>query len=355
MAESRQRSWTDRSALIQLTLVKLREYLREPEALFWVFAFPVLLTLGLGIAFRSGGEAPARVGLVMIDAPSNRRALLEALTRDRRLAIREIREADAGAALRDGEIALAVFPGDPPTYRYDPTRPESAAARYLVDEILQRAAGRQDAFSPSDDRVAVPGSRYIDWLVPGLLGMNVMMTGLWGIGFGIGTARARKLLKRLAATPMRRASYLAAQVFGRLTFLAFEAGVLLVFARLAFDVPMQGSWLLLTLLTLLGAISGAAISLLVASRAKTIEAVSGLINVAVLPMWLFSGVFFSSANFPDAMQPFIQALPLTALNDALRDVMLAGAGPIAVSGEIAILAAWIVIPFAIALRLFRWQ
>ena len=352
---SRSRAWTDRSALIQLTLVKLREYLREPEALFWVFAFPVLLTLGLGIAFRSGGEAPARVGVVVSESPSNRRALLEALSRERRLAIREIREEDAGPALRDGEVALAVIPTDPPTYRYDPTRPESAAARFLVDEVLQRASGRQDAFTPADDRVAVPGSRYIDWLVPGLLGMNVMMTGLWGIGFGIGTARARKLLKRLAATPMRRSSYLAAQVIGRLTFLAFEAGVLLVFARIAFDVPMQGSWLLVAFLTLLGAVCGAALSLLVASRAKTIEAVSGLINIAVLPMWLFSGVFFSSANFPEAMQPFIQALPLTALNDALRDVMLAGAGPIGVSGEIAILTAWIVIPFALALKFFRWQ
>jgi ABC-type polysaccharide/polyol phosphate export permease len=348
-------SWTGRSAVVQLTLVKLREYLREPEALFWVFAFPVLLTLALGVAFRGGGAAPARVGVVQTDNARERRAVVEALSRDPRLAVREIREPDAGPALRDGEVALVVVPTNPPTYRYDPTRPESSAARFLVDEVLQREAGRQDAFDPVDDRVVIPGSRYIDWLVPGLLGMNVMMTSLWGIGFGIGMARSRKLLKRLAATPMHKASYLAAQVLGRLTFLVFEAAILLVFARFAFGMPMLGSWLLVALLTLMGAIAGAALSLLVASRARTVEGVSGLINVAVLPMWLFSGVFFSSANFPDPMQPFIQALPLTALNDALRDVILAGAGPIAIAGEMAILGAWIVIPFLVALRLFRWQ
>ena len=348
-------SWADASPLVQLTLVKLREYLREPEALFWVFAFPVLLTLGLGIAFRSGGETAARVGVVQTADGSQRQVLLEAIGRDPRLVVREIREVDAGSALRDGEIALAVIPTDPPTYRYDPTRPESAAARFLVDEVLQRASGRQDAFAPVDDRVVVPGSRYIDWLVPGLLGMNVMMTSLWGIGFSIGMSRARKLLKRLAATPMNKATFLAAQVLGRLTFLAFEAGILLVFARFVFGMPMLGSWLLVALLTLLGAVAGAALSLLVASRARTVEGVSGLINIVVLPMWLFSGVFFSSANFPDVMQPFIQALPLTALNDALRDVMLGGAGLVEVSSEMAILAAWIVVPFAIALKLFRWQ
>jgi ABC-type multidrug transport system permease subunit len=349
-------SWIDRSPLIQLTLVKLREYLREPEALFWVFAFPVLLTLALGVAFRGSNAATSRVGVVRFADDGERRAsMLEALAGDPRIVAREIAPEEADAALRDGKIAVVVLPTDPVTYRYDPTRPESAAARLLTDDVLQRAAGRRDAFTPADDRVEVPGSRYIDWLVPGLLGMNVMMTGLWGIGFGIGQARSRKLLKRLSATPMRRGSYLAAQLLGRLVFLPIEAIILLAFARLVFGMPMSGSWLLVGLLSILGAVCGAALSLLVASRARSIEAVSGLINVVVLPMWVLSGVFFSSANFPEAMQPFIRALPLTALNDALRAVMLAGEGPVQIALELGVLLFWTVVPFAVALRLFRWQ
>lgn len=341
---------------VQLTLVKLREYTREPESLFWVFAFPVLMTLALGIAFRGGAAAEVRVGVVRDGAvPSSAAELTQTLDEDPRIAVVEMPSARSQAALRDGDVAVIVEPGDPVTYRFDPTRPESAVARFTVDDALQRAAGRRDAFTPGEQQVVIPGGRYIDWLVPGLLGMNVLMTGVWGIAFTLGMSRAKKLLKRLSSTPMKRAHFLGAQIAGRLLFLPIEAGVLLVFARLAFDVPVEGSWLLLTAIIVLGAVMGGALSLLIASRARSFEAVSGLINFATLPMWIFSGVFFASSNFPDVMQPFIQALPLTALNDALRAVMLAGAGAGAITHEIAIMAAWAMLSFAVALRIFRWQ
>jgi len=342
------------SSFVQLTLVKLREYTREPEAMFWVFVFPVLMTCALGIAFRDSGSAEIRVGVLR---GFNAGSLVSTLDADPRIAARAVTEDEAAVLLRDGEIALVVEPHDlvGPSYRFDRTRPESGVARFTVDEILQRAAGRADAFTPRDQLVDLPGSRYIDWLVPGLLGMNVMMTGLWGIAFSIGMARTKKLIKRLSATPMRRSQFLGAQVAGRLLFLPLEAGVLIVFAHYVFGVPVRGSWLLLSAVVLLGAVSASALALLTASRARTFESISGLINVAVVPMWILSGVFFSSTHFPGAIQPFVQALPLTALNDALRAVMLAGDGFGAIAHEVAILSAWTIVCFALALKIFRWQ
>jgi len=349
------------NAFVQLTLTKLREYTREPESMFWVFVFPVLMTCVMGIAFRDSGSGTVHVGVMAAADDASRAAtagLVAQLDADPRVEAREVTAAGAAALLRDGGVSMVVIPsadGRRVTYRYDRTRPESSVARFTVDDVLQRSAGRADAFAPVVELVELPGSRYIDWLVPGLLGMNVLITGIWGIAFSVGMARARKLIKRLSATPMRRFEYLASQVAGRLMFLPFEAGVLIVFAHYAFGVPVRGSWLLLTGIIVIGALSGAALALLCASRARSFEAVSGLINVAVVPMWIVSGVFFSSSHFPDAVQPFVQALPLTALNDALRAVMLAGDGFRAVAHEIAILAAWAAGCFLITLRIFRWQ
>lgn len=339
------------SPLVQLTLVRIREYTREPEALFWVFAFPVLMTLALGIAFRSSGSAAVRVGL---DGTAGEDTLAGVLARTPGFEVRRVPTHRTEAALRDGEVHIVVIPGDPPVYRYDPTRAESRLARLAVDEALQRAAGRRDRWTAADRLVVTPGSRYIDWLVPGLLGMNVMSTSLWGIGFSIVTARTRKLLKRLVATPMRRRDFLVAQLAGRLIFLGFEVAIILAFAWLMFGVAARGSVVLVLALTLLGALSSAGLALLVAARARTVEAVSGLLNVVMLPMWVLSGVFFSTANFPSAMQPFIKALPLTAFNDSLRLVMLEGASARAVTLEAGILMVWTIVTFGLALRWFRW-
>ena len=340
---------------VQLTLVKVREYTREPESMFWVFVFPVLMTLALGVAFKGGDNAEVRVAVLRQHASAQLTATLDA---DSRIIATESDPETAAKRLRDGDVALVVVPPVPDgevAYRFDRTRPESAIARFTVDDALQRAAGRGDAFTARDELISVPGSRYIDWLVPGLLGMNVLMTGIWGISFSIGMSRAKKLLKRLTSTPMNRAHFLGAQIAGRLIFLPVEAGILVLVASFAFGVPRAGPWWLLALVTLLGAVMGASLSLLLASRARSFEAVSGMINVVTLPMWIFSGIFFSSANFPEAMQPFIQALPLTALIDALRGVMLAGAGVREVGHEIAIMAGWTLSSFAVALKIFRWQ
>jgi ABC-type multidrug transport system permease subunit len=337
--------------LYQLTAVKLRDLLREPEALFWVFAFPVLLSLALGIAFRASGPAPVAVGVQ--DGPAaeaTAAALAGAAFRVERLDAERAR-----SRLRSGGLALVVVPEDPPIYWYDPTRPDSRAARMAVDDALQRAAGRVDPRAVAERRMQEKGSRYIDFLIPGLLGMNLMGTGMWGIGFFIVNARSKLLLKRLAVTPMRRSHFLISQITGRLVFLAAEVGVVLGFGGLAFDVPLRGSLAQVVAVSLVGALAFGGLGLLVASRTRTVEGVSGLINLVMLPMWIGSGTFFSTARFPEALQPALRALPLTAVNDALREVMLDGAGWGSIAGELIVAGAWGAVSFALALRLFRWK
>lgn len=337
--------------LAELTRARLLEFFREPEAIFWAFVFPILMAVALGAAFPAASDERILVGIEQAPGADRVRAALAAAGV---FTVREVPRDAVTAALRDGDVHLVVAPGDPPTYRFDPTRAESRLARLAVDAALQRAAGRADPWTAREDRVALAGSRYVDWLIPGLLGMGIMSTGMWGIGFSIVQARMRKLLKRLVASPMRKRDYLLAQVCARLLFLVAEVGVLLAFGTFVFGMPVRGSLLSIAALSLVGALSFGGLGLLVASRARTFEAISGLLNVLMLPMWIFSGVFFASANFPDVLQPFIQALPLTALNDSLRAVILDGASIAAVADEVLLLGAWGVAPFAIALRIFRW-
>ncbi len=337
--------------LYHLTLARVRELLREPEAIFWVFAAPVLLAMALGLAFRSSEPPELAVGVqdgpgaawvvsVLQDEPG-----IQPLTLDAE---------DARVRLRTGKVELVVIPGEPLTYWFDPTRPDSRYARLRIDDTLQRSAGRADARETGTLEMTEKGSRYIDFLIPGLLGMNLMGTGMWGIGFSIVMSRSKQLLKRLVASPMRKIDFLTAQILGRLVFLVLEVGAIVIFARLVFGVPLRGSLTAFAIVCVLGAMVFAGLGLLVASRARTIEGVSGIMNIVMLPMWICSGIFFSTSRFPDVMQPAVQALPLTALNDALRAIMLDGATLMSQSSELAIIVVWTAASVAAALAIFRW-
>lgn len=342
-----------RSPLAQLTLARVREFLREPDAVFWTFAFPLLLAAGLGIAFRN---RPPEVPHVAVAAQYDAEAIAERL-QAAGLHVRVLSDSAATHALNTGRVALVVRPlaDGSVEYRYDEARTEARSARFLADDAVQRGAGRADPVPIAERLVSEPGSRYIDFLVPGLLGMTIMGSGVWGVGFVIVESRRRKFLKRLAVTPMSRSEYLASFLLMRLVLLTLEVVVLIGFGAWIFGVPLRGSFAQLGIITLLAAFSFSALGLLVASRVRTTEGVQGLMNLVMLPMWVFSGVFFSAANFPDVMQPFIQALPLTALNDALRANMLEGAGWSVVTPELLVLAAWMGISFLAALKLFRWR
>ncbi|MBA2734639.1 MAG: ABC transporter permease [Acidobacteria bacterium] len=351
--------------LVELVRARAREFLREPEVTFWVFAFPILLVCALGLAFRNTGPEKVQIAVERSDAnvaASN--ALVDALSRSSDVVVTALSSDEARKALRNGKVALVVAPKKETQgiglsssfdYRYDPTRPESRQARLVVDDALQRAAGRSDVVSASDETFTEPGARYIDFLIPGLLGMNLMGSGLWGVGFTVVNSRMRKLLKRFAATPMRRSHYLLSFVLSRLMFLVLEVGVVIAFAWFVFGFRVRGSFLEMSFVLALGGLTFAGIGLLVAARPRTIEGVSGLMNLVMMPMWLLSGTFFSSARFPEFLQPFIKALPLTALNDSLRGVMNDGTSMMTNWGAICVLLTWCVVSFLVALKIFRWQ
>jgi ABC-type multidrug transport system permease subunit len=339
-----------RQALLQLTLLRFREFVREPEALFWGFAFPILITVGLGVAFRN---QPAQVLRVAAVTP----AVSAALRQDKLLDVQELTTEQAAAALRAGTVALVAepAPGGGVVFHFDDTNPEGRAARMLADRAVQVSAGRADPVPVSDELTREAGSRYIDFLVPGIVGMGIMGNSIWGLGFSIVDARRRKLMKRIVATPMPRHYYLLSFLLWRLILLVVEVGVPIIFGVWAFGVPLRGSLLQLAAICLIGSLALSALGLLIASRARTIEGVSGIMNLVMLPMWILSGVFFSSQRFPDAVQPVIKALPLTSLIDALRANMLRGAGFSQLGVELAILGACFVVCFGLALTLFRWR
>jgi ABC-2 type transport system permease protein len=332
--------------------MRWRIFAREPAAVFWTYGFPILLALALGIAFRN---RPPEAVEVAVQASADAEVCRDALAKNPTMHVRWLGAREAHEALRAGKVSLVVIAGQPRTYEYDPTRPESRMARALVDDTLQRAMGRTDATTVKDQLVTEPGSRYIDFLIPGLLGFNLMSSGLWGVGFVLVEMRVAKLIKRMTATPMSRAHFLLSFVLVRGLFLLGELPLLLAFAHWVFQVPIRGSLLLIVALSTLGSLVFAGMGLLVGSRAQNTQTVAGLVNLVSLPMAVCSGVFFSSARFPDVFQPLIRALPLTALIEGVRTVMLDGAGPAAVARQVAIMLVWGTVSFVIALRIFRWQ
>ncbi|HET6372663.1 MAG TPA: ABC transporter permease [Candidatus Polarisedimenticolia bacterium] len=340
--------------LRHLLISRLREFFREPEAIFWVYGFPVLMAVGLGIAFREKPPDQIRVDVQQVEAGEFTGSTRAALTAAPEFLVEAHDRDGCAARLRMGRADITVVPGEPTEYVYDAARPESVLARARVDDALQRAAGRSDRVATKDRLVTQIGSRYIDFLIPGLLGMNLMGGGLWGIGFVTVDMRVRKLLKRLVATPMRKAHFLIALIGSRIVFGLPEIALLLLSGFLFFGVAVRGSLAAVLFVSLVGAISFSGLGLLVACRAQKIETISGLMNVVMLPMWLLSGIFFSSERFPSAAQPFIQALPLTMLNDALRAVILEGASLASQGLRLGGLAAWAGVSFVLAMRWFRW-
>lgn len=339
--------------LLELTKARFLEFVREPEAVFWVFVFPVFMALALGYAFREKPPEPVMVG-VAGRAPSDLvgRALADSPLLKPRLFSSV---AEGRTALATGKIALLIENGSPLVYWYDSTRPESRIARFEVDDAVQKAAGRANPAPVRDRLVRDKGSRYIDFLLPGLIGLNLLSTSVWGIGYSIVNARIRKTLKLMTATPMRKSHFLLAQMFSRVVFLLLEAAFILGFGMLVFRVPVRGSPAELALLCLFCGISFGGLGLLCGSRVKTLEGVNGLINLILVPMWLFAGVFFSSERFPKFLQPAIEALPLTAANETLRAVMLEGRALATLPSQLAILAAWGLVSYVVALKIFRWQ
>ncbi|HYM77387.1 MAG TPA: ABC transporter permease [Candidatus Dormibacteraeota bacterium] len=344
------------SGYTHLLMARMLELKREPEVVFWVFIFPLLLALGLGIAFRNKPGNAASVAIVQAPGSPVLQAALANAPQHDQFKIQVLNEDDARQGFRLGKFDLVIEPGADRTiqYRYDPARPESVLAKAEVNDTLQAAAGRRDSVPINPLPSSEPGSRYIDFLIPGLLGMNLMNSGMWGIGFALVDMRQRKLLKRFVGTPMRRGDFLLALASSRLILMIIEVGLLLVFGVLFFHMRVLGSIGSIALIAGLGSLTFGGVGLLTASRAQKIESVSGLINLVMMPMWIFSGVFFSYERFPAVIQPLIKALPLTALNDALRASILEGTPLTHQWTRLLIMILWGGISFALALKWFRW-
>ena len=194
------------------------EFLRQPDAVFWSYFFPVLMVLALGLAFNKRQEPPVLVDIVDSQLYET---IKESLKQNARFELKNTSIEQAELRLRTGRTDLLIengTEGNGHVYVFDPLRAESVSARSLIDESLQRSAGRKDAIEVSDRSASDVGSRYVDFLVPGILGMIIMGGGLWGVGFAIVQMRIRKVLKRLVATPMRKSHFLWSLLASRLVF-----------------------------------------------------------------------------------------------------------------------------------------
>ena len=332
------------------------ELKREPEVVFWVFVFPLLLALGLGVAFRNKPGDATRIAVVSGDDAQRVVSLLQGSPEHAAIHADIVDLEHAKNGLRLGKFDLIVEPPQEGhvVYDFDPARPESVLSRDEVDRALQSALGRKDIVTAHSVASSEPGSRYIDFLIPGLLGMNLMNSGMWGIGFALVDMRQRKLLKRFVGTPMRRGDFLLALASSRLILMIIEVGLLLAFGVLFFHMRVLGSVLAIALIAAMGSLTFGGVGLLTASRAQKIESVSGLINLVMMPMWIFSGVFFSYERFPAVIQPLIKLLPLTALNDALRASILGGTPLLQQWPRLLVMVLWGGISFLLALKWFRW-
>ncbi len=344
--------------LRELIWSRLLEFCREPEVIFWVYGFPILMVLALGIAFRDRPIEQPRVAIVVSSetdslAGKAAQSLTNAPGFDATVSSRDA----SLEQLRTGKIDLVIESqkGSELVFHFDPTRPEAVLARDRAEAAMERAAGRQDQLSANDELVDEPGSRYIDFLIPGLMGLSLMGGGLWGVGFVTVEMRIRGLLKRFLATPMRRSEFLLAVMVSRMLFMIPEMLLIVLFSNWLFGVRIYGSLAAVAALVALGATTFSGLGLLAASRAKTLETVSGLLNLIMLPMWLGSGVFFARERYPDAVQPILQLLPLSALVDALRGVMLEGLTLLQIWPAVATLFVWACVSFSVALRTFRWM
>ncbi len=344
----------------ELIKARLREFYREPGIVFWVFGFPLLMAMGLGLAFRSRSPELPIVGVVMAGGastePSQTQATLRrALDESPRIRVVPLLEERSARALSHAEVDVVVTLGEgPPTYRFDPMQEKSPVARLVVDDVLEEASGRKDAFSAKLVTTSEPGSRYIDFLIPGLLGLNLMGSSMWGIGYNLVLVRKRRLLRRYAVTPMRRSHFLLSYFFARLLFLTLELSTLVAFGALVFGTRVYGNLLVLGLVSVLGAASFAGISLLIGARVENTETANGWMNLVQLPMWVLSGAFFSYERFPEFLHLPVELLPLTALINALRSVY-SGANLAALGFPSLVLLAWGAVGFWIAQRTFRWQ
>ncbi len=331
-----------------------REFLREPSAAVWVVTMPLLWMIVLGFAF-SEPRAETYGVAILTDAPVQSQVLAP-LRQNPQIKLREGPAVDANIWFQRGEVVLTLGASVDGTLTYglDPANPESARARVFVDQLIQVGGGRQNPVLTIDQPRTARGSRYVDFLVPGLLGLSVMTTSLFGVAMTIVSNRRENLLKRYVATPMPPSDYIISHIVGRFIILAIEFAVIMLAAWMIFDFHVAGSWFGFISITLLGAAAFTAMALLCAARSKSLPFISGLTNLLSLPMVMVSGVFFSKNNYPESAQWAIDLLPLTAMIEALRRIALEGQDFMGIAPEAGLLTVYLVVCTILSRLRFRW-
>jgi ABC-2 type transport system permease protein len=371
--------------LWQLTSSLFKEIIREPGVLFWGILFPILMSLGLGIAFTKKADTIRKVGVISAgdnshvtdtgsvlfnfldkNCEKNSQADTDSwkwklILKDEKLGnsiflFREMEWQKAMMALKRGTINIVLVEKEGHTeYHFDPMNADAQLTYLKLNSLIGSRLIVETAPAEYVRPLTVTGTRYIDFLVPGLITMGVMMSSMWGISYGIIEKRSKKLLRRLVATPMRKSHFLVALITVRIAMNFLESLILIVFALFAFKMVIQGDISALILLFLAGNIAFSGIAVFVSSHTSNTEVGNGLINFVVMPMMVLSGIFFSYHNFPDWSIPFIQKIPLTMFTDGIRSIFNEGAGYKDVALPILILTATGALFFTIGLKIFKWH
>ncbi len=370
--------------LWQLTIALFREIIREPGVLFWGILFPILMSLGLGLAFTKKTDAVRKVAIISYTGNSDlsHNSVIDGFLKSKceknpsklkdawhwKYAIKDeklgnsiflfynMKWDDAMKLLKRGTInVLLVGSKDSVEYHFDPMNSDAELTYLKLSSIVGKGEMMSDKGNSEIKPLTVTGTRYIDFLVPGLITMGVMMSCMWGISYGIIEKRSKKLLRRLVATPMKKSHFLIALITVRVIMNIIESVVLLIFALITFRMTIQGDITALILTYLAGNIAFAGIAVFVSSHTSNTEVGNGLINFVVFPLMILSGIFFSYQNFPDWSIGVIKYLPLTMMTDGIRSIFNEGAGYHEVAGPILILTTIGVLFFSAGLKIFKWH
>lgn len=362
--------------LYRLIIAHIKEIVREPAVLFWGIGFPILMAWGLGIAFSTKKEMNREIAVIQhTDTTSFQKSALWDIiehysgkqkndhylnlknqkTGDIHLTFHECSKTDAHILLKKGTISLIIeVIGAKTYYLFDPANAEAQLLYELVKGVVYNGPGYYSSHQDEIKPLTVSGTRYIDFLIPGLIAMGIMMSSSWGISYTLIDRRSKKLLRRMVATPMKKTNLLTALVTARFGMNIIEAVLLFFFAWLYFDIHIQGSIPALMLLFIAGNLAFAGISVLISSHTSNPEIGNGLINAIVTPMMVLSGIFFSYQHFPDWTLPIIRHLPLTMLADGIRSIFNEGAGIMQIWKETLILSIIGIVTYVIGLKIFKW-
>ena len=374
---------SNRKQFFVLFVMHAKTLMREPAVLFWGIVFPILMALGLGLAFTQKLDTVQRIAVInhskiiksdtlnifetflqnkttKIRDSLNNREKYKLTIKNKKLGnstyiFQRTNRSDAIVLLKRGEINLIVEEKqDSIEYNFDPVNSDAKLTYLNLSRIINNRNQSESNINENVEPLTLKGTRYIDFLIPGLIAMGIMMSSVWGLGYGIIETRSKKLLRRMIATPMKKSYFLISLISVRAVMNFIEAGLLFTFSFFVFGTTIQGNVLALILIFIAGNIGFAGISILTASRTANPEVGNGLINAILTPMVVLSGIFFSYHNFPAWAIGFIKILPLTLLADGIRGIIIEGAGLAEIAIPFFALLITGIITFFIGLKFFKW-